>query len=128
MSLVTFYFRSMSSGEVRAVGKPEGVPEKLARMLVVEAARQVDTPGLWQAQMRTGGDHTEIELQRFGHEDQAIAVLRARRVAGEVEVDMAWVDGGSGPALADTKALASAAAHELQNLSAEHWHRLALLL
>jgi hypothetical protein len=128
VSLITFYFRALSSGEVRAIGKPEGVPEKLAQMLVIEAARQVDTPGLWQAKMLQADDNTEIELQRFGDEEQPIAVLRARRVLGEVEIDMVWVDGGSSTMLADTKALVSAATHELQNVSDEQWHRLALLL
>jgi hypothetical protein len=128
VSLITFYFRALSSGEVRAIGKPEGVPEKLAQMLVTEAARQVDTPGLWQAKMHQADDNTEIELQRFGDEEQPIAVLRARRVLGEVEIDMVWVDGGSSTMLADTKALVSAATHELQNVSDEQWHRLALLL
>jgi len=128
MSTTTFTFRSMSDGEVRAVGKPEGIPETLAQMLVAEAARQVETPGLWQAVMEHGGEATSIEMQRLGEEDQAVAVLRARKVDGEIEIDNAFVDGGAKPAVASAEVLASAAAHEMTDLPADDWHRLVLVL
>jgi hypothetical protein len=128
VSTTTFTFRSMSDGEVRAVGKPEGVPETLAQMLVTEAARQIETPGLWQAVMDHGGDTTHIELQRIGEEDQAVAVLRARKLDGELEIDAAFVDGGAEPVVASTEVLASAAAQEMADLPPGQWQRLVLVL
>jgi len=128
LSGAQFLFRSLSNGEVEAVGKLEGVPEQIAQLLVAEAARQVQTPGLWQGTMQRADDQTQIDLARLGDETQAVAVVRARQAGGQVEIDTAFVDGGAHPALASTQALASAAAHELADLPQGDWHRLVLLL
>ena len=84
--------------------------------------------GLWQAVMAHGGTATQIDLQRLGDANQAVAVLRARKVNGEIEIDNAFVDGGEKPAMASAEALASAAAHELADLPADAWQRLVLVL
>ena len=121
-------FRAFADGQVEAVGRPEGVPEQIAQLLVAEAARQVDTPGVWQGSMRRIQDRTSIDLQRLGDEHQAVAVLRARRRGGQLEIDNALVDAGHQPALATTQALASAAAYELSDLNDDDWQRVVLVL
>ena len=67
-------------------------------------------------------------MQRIGEEDQAVAVLRARKINGEVEIDSAFVDGGATPVVASAEVLASAAAHEIADLPADDWQRLVLVL
>ena len=128
MTATQFVFRAFTDGQVEAVGRPEGVPEQIAQLLVAEAARQVDTPGVWQGSMQRIDDRTSIDLQRLGDEHQAVAVLRARRLDGQIEIDNAFVDAGYQPALATTQALASAAAHELSDLDDDDWHRVVLVL
>ena len=123
-----FVFRSFSDGTAEAVGTPDGVPEQIAQLLVTEAARQVSVPGLWQGVMTRAEDQTSIELSRLGDEDQAVAVVRARRSGGELELDSAHVDAGQYPAVATTESLASAAALELERLPDDRWHRLVLVL
>ena len=128
MTATEFVFRAFADGQVEAVGRPEGVPEQIAQLLVAEAARQVDAPGLWQGSMQRIEDRTSIDLERLGDEHQAVAVLRARQVDGQLEIENAFVDAGRQPALATTEALASAAAHELSDLDDDDWHRVVLVL
>ena len=128
MTATEFVFRAFADGQVEAVGRPEGVPEQIAQLLVAEAARQVDTPGVWQGSMQRIEDRTSIDLQRLGDERQAVAVIRARRRDGLLEIENAFVDAGDQPAVATTQALASAAAHELSDLDDDAWHRVVLVL
>jgi hypothetical protein len=97
-------------------------------MVISEVASQVKTPGLWQADFARHADQTDVELERLGDADTAVAVVQARRFEGAVELGEVWVDGGTQPRLAVTQALASAAAHELECFPEGEWHRLALTL
>ena len=126
--MITVYFRILSSGDVRVLGGADGVPEQLAQMVITEVASQVKTPGLWQADFARHADQTDVELERLGDADTAVAVVQARRFEGAVELGEVWVDGGTQPRLAVTEALASAAAYELEGLPEGDWHRLALTL
>ena len=126
--MITFYFRLPRHGELRMLPQPSGVPEAIAQAVVSYAAKGIEAPGLWSATMLRADDETRIDLSRMGDEDQAIAVLSARRIGDETELAEAWVDGGMRPRVMGTEALASAAAAELAELPEGDWHRLALLL
>ena len=116
----------VSDGTAEAVGNPTASRSRSPNSGDRGGATGVGAGAV--ARVMAAEDQTSIELSRLGDEDQAVAVVRARRSGGELELDSAHVDAGQYPAVATTESLASAAALELERLPDERWHRLVLVL